>query len=119
MLTVARRVVFVIAGFPRSGDGCAMFSSSGRDTIAGMEKRSRGDLVLAGQLDRMAAAETGVVTGAVPERWQLSPRWRYPNLHVGTVFARGHRGLRIFMYRYCGQVVQQTFPEDRSGPLWG
>ena len=82
-----------------------------------MEKRSRGDLILTEQLERIGAAETGFAADGTPERWQQNPKWRCPNLHVSTTFTQGHRGLRICIYRYCGQVVQLTFPEDFSGPL--
>lgn len=81
-----------------------------------MGKRSPADARLTASLERRAAAEIGD-GGPIPQRWQQDPTWRCPNHHVSKDFTTGRRGARVCVFRYCGQLVQLSFPEDRSGPL--
>jgi hypothetical protein len=66
-------------------------------------------------LTELALAEGAPLIGGVPERWLQRPRFRCTNFHVADRYSVGRRG-RISCI-FCDLPVQQTFPEDRSGPL--
>lgn len=71
------------------------------------------------RLAALVVDEGGPLSDGIPVRWLQEPTWRCANLHVSTRFQPDRRGRRICIFKYCGQVVHPTFPEDRSGPLPG
>jgi hypothetical protein len=80
-------------------------------------KKSLSEAALRLRLATSAAAEGGPLNGAVPVRWEQNPTWRCSNCHVSQGFIEGRRGVRLCVFKYCGEPVELTFPEDRSGPL--
>jgi hypothetical protein len=69
------------------------------------------------RLAALAVDEGGPLSDGIPVRWLQNPTWRCANHHVSKRFQHARRGRRVCVFRYCGQVIQPTFPEDRSGPL--
>jgi len=81
-----------------------------------MRGKTTPDEVLQAQLDAIAHAEGGPMSGTVPLRWLSDPTWRCAGYHVSKRFVQGRRGPQC-VFRYCGRPVQLTFPGDRSGYL--
>jgi hypothetical protein len=80
-------------------------------------RRDAAASILASQLQSIAAAEGGPMTGQLPDRWTVTPTWRCTHLHVSRRFGGG-RHAADKLCAFCGiPAVFLTFPEDRSGPL--
>jgi len=80
-------------------------------------KETHQEQVLRDRLAAIAGDEGGPLSDGIPVRWLEDPTWRCANQHVSKRFQPARRDHRICVFKYCGQPVYPTFPEDRSGPL--